>query len=38
MQGWGINEPGNIKYYNPKTGLAAPKAPSQKIPKPLSKM
>ena len=31
MQGWGINEPGNIKTYNPKTGLKALRAPSQKI-------
>jgi len=30
---WGVNKPGNIKYYNPETGLAALKAPSQKIPK-----
>lgn len=28
---WGINEPGNIRIYNSKTGLAALKAPSQKI-------
>ena len=26
---WGINKPGNIKYYNPKTGLAALKAPKK---------
>jgi len=30
---WGINKPDNIKYYNPETGLAALKAPSQKIPR-----
>jgi len=30
--GWGVNKPDNIKKYNPKTGLAALKAPSQKIP------
>ncbi len=32
--GWGVNKLDNIKYYNPKTGLATLKAPSQKIPKP----
>ena len=26
MQGWGINEPGNIKTYNPETGFKALKA------------
>ena len=36
--GWGVNEPNNIKYYNPETGLAALKAPSHKIPNPLSKI
>jgi len=32
--GWGVNEPGNIRTYNSKTGLAALKSSSQKIPKP----
>ncbi len=26
---WGINEPSNIRTYNPKTGLAALKAPKK---------
>jgi len=31
--GWGVNKPGNIRTYNPRTGLDAPKAP--KTPKAL---
>jgi len=30
---WGINKPENIREYNPETGPAALKAPSQKTPK-----
>jgi len=26
---WGVNKPDNIKYYNPETGLAAPKPPGK---------
>ena len=33
MESWGISEPGKIRTYNPETGLKAPKAPSQQIPK-----
>ncbi len=35
---WGVNELGDIKICNSETGLAALKASSQKIPKPLSKI
>jgi len=33
MESWGINEPGNIRTYNSRTGFKTPKTPSQKTPK-----
>jgi len=29
MESWGINEPGNIRTYNPKTDFKAPKVPTK---------